>query len=149
MAGALFDTNVWVAAVFPTHIFHQAARAFLAKAQPTDPALFCRFTQLSFLRLISTPALLRTYGAEGMSNRDALVAYEALMALPQVREQGEPKGVSALWHGLATRDTASPKVWMDAYLAAFAIAGGFRLLTLDKDFEPFKSQGLELILFGG
>ena len=40
-----------------------------------------------------------------------------------------------------------PKVWTDAYLAAFAIAGKFRLVTLDGDFETYeKSDRLKLIL---
>jgi hypothetical protein len=40
----------------------------------------------------------------------------------------------------------APKLWMDAYLAAFAIAGGMRIVTLDKDFRNFESQGLNLLL---
>jgi predicted nucleic acid-binding protein len=35
---------------------------------------------------------------------------------------------------------------MDAYLAAFATAGGLRLLTLNRDFENFVPHGLELSL---
>jgi len=61
----------------------------------------------------------------------------ALLALRQVREWDEPPGTPALWHRLASHDTASPKVWMDAYLAAFAIRGGVRMITLDQDFRNF------------
>jgi predicted nucleic acid-binding protein len=35
---------------------------------------------------------------------------------------------------------------MDAYLAAFAIAGGLRMVSLDKDFRNFESHGLDLLL---
>jgi hypothetical protein len=35
---------------------------------------------------------------------------------------------------------------MDAYLAAFAICGAMRLVTLDKDFQNFESRGLDLHL---
>lgn len=35
---------------------------------------------------------------------------------------------------------------MDAYLAAFAKAGGLRMLTLDQDFRNFVPQGLNLTL---
>lgn len=38
----------------------------------------------------------------------------------------------------------SPKLWMDAYLAAIAITGGFQLLTTDQGFKQF--AGLDLIL---
>ena len=34
---------------------------------------------------------------------------------------------------------ASPKLWMDAYLAAFAIAGGCQLVTTDQGFAQFPS----------
>jgi predicted nucleic acid-binding protein len=35
---------------------------------------------------------------------------------------------------------------MDAYLAAFAIAGGLRLVTLDRDFKNFVPQRLDIEL---
>ena len=148
MPGSLFDTNVWIAAIFTTHPFHNLAQQFVQQATPAEPAVFCRSTQQSFLRLASTPALLKAYGAEGLTNRDALVALDALQALPQVCLRDEPPGVSALWRGMASRATASPKVWMDAYLAAFAIGGGLRMVTLDADFKNFVPQGLSLVLVG-
>ncbi len=146
MPGSLFDANVWIAAVFTTHPFHRQAQAALQEATPAAPAVFCRSTQQSFLRLASTPVLLKAYGAEGLTNRDALAALAALLALPQVCERDEPPGLIALWHRLAARDTASPKVWMDAYLTAFARSGGLRLVTLDHDFKSFETHGLDLIL---
>ena len=109
MPGSLFDTNVWLAAIFTSHPFHTLAQEVLQAATPADPAVFCRSTQQSFLRLASTPALLEAYGAEGLTNRDALVALRALLALPQVCEREEPPGVRTLWHRLASRDTASPR----------------------------------------
>ena len=41
---------------------------------------------------------------------------------------------------------ASPKVWMDAYLAAFAIRAGLPFATLDADFRRFEAAGLDLHL---
>ena len=148
MPGSLLDTNVWLAAVFTTHPFHQAAQKNLQQATPAEPAVFCRSTQQSFLRLASTPTLLKAYGATGLTNIDALVALGALLALPQVCEREEPPGTPALWHRLASHNTASPKVWMDAYLAAFAISGGLRMVSLDQDFKNFVRNGLKLVLIG-
>ena len=148
MPGSLFDTSVWLAAVFTSHPFHQPAQKRLQQAAPAEPAVFCRSTQQSFLRLASTPALLKAYGATGLTNRDALLALGALLALPQVCEREEPPGTSALWHRLASHNTASPKVWMDAYLAAFAIGGGLHLVSLDQDFKNFVPSGLKLVLIG-
>ena len=45
---------------------------------------------------------------------------------------------------IGSRRRASPKLWMDAYLAAFAIAGDCQLVTTDKAFKQFK--GLNLLL---
>ena len=146
MPGCLFDTNAWLASVFEQHPFHGIARQALQQATPAEPAVFCRATQQSFLRLASTSALQRTYGVQTLTNRDALVALDTLQALPQVCWRDEPPGVFELWRALATRDTASPKLWMDAYLAAFAIAGGLRMLTLDRDFKNFVPHGLDLNL---
>ncbi len=146
MPSFLFDTNVWLAAIFPTHPFHTLARQALQKATPAQPAVWCRSTQQSFLRLSSTPTVLNAYGAQGMTNRDALVALDALQSLPQVALREEPRGVFALWSKLAATDSASPKIWMDAYLAAFAIAGGLRMVTLDRDFKNFVPQGLDMVM---
>lgn len=63
----LLDGNVWLAAAFPAH-----------------PALFCRATQQSFLRLVSTPAIFNAYRSDPITNRDALSALAAFAALPQV-----------------------------------------------------------------
>lgn len=149
MPGSLFDTNVWLAAVFGTHPFHSVAQACLGDATRGAPAVFCRSTQQSFLRLVTTPTLLAAYGAQGMTNRDALTALDALLALPQVVERDEPPRTAATWRQLAALDTASPKVWMDAYLAAFAICGGLSLVTLDGDFSKFVPKGLSLQFIAG
>ena len=146
MPASLVEPSVWLAAVFPTHPFHPLARQCLQRATPAEPAVFCRSSQQSFLRLASTPTLLKAYGATGLTNRDALIALGALMALPQVSESEEPPGTFALWQRIAARDSASPKLWMDAYLAAFAISGGLRLVSLDQEFKNFVPHGLDLNL---
>jgi toxin-antitoxin system PIN domain toxin len=143
---SLFDSSAWVAAVFPRHPFHAQAQAVLGAMTPDEPAVFCRATQVSFLRLITTPPLLRQYDAANMTNCAALTAFHLLLARPEIAEVVEPSGTEALWQRLASRDTASPKVWMDAYLAAFAIVGGLRFVTLDGDFKIYEAQGLQLAL---
>ena len=58
----------------------------------------------------------------------------------------EPEGTRSLWLELAAIPSASPKVWMDAYLAAFAIRAGLPFATMDTDFRRFETAGLELQL---
>jgi uncharacterized protein len=144
--GSLFDSNIWIAAAFPTHPVHHRGRHALLDAAPNKPAVFCRSTEQSFLRLASNPTLLKAYGAQGLTNRDALRVLKAWLALPQVCERAEPAGLASLWHQLAARESACPKLWMDAYLAAFAITGGLEMVTLDQDFKSFQAHGLNLRL---
>lgn len=146
MPGSLVDSSVWVAAVFPQHPHHAEAQQELSAATPRAPALFCRATQQSFLRLITTPPLLRVYAAEAMTNRSAWTTFDLLRSRPSISLRDEPPGTVALWQRLASRDTASPKAWMDAYLAAFAISGGLDFVTLDRDFQAYQPHGLRLRL---
>ncbi|MDD5029356.1 MAG: hypothetical protein PHH58_07635 [Rhodoferax sp.] len=148
MPGSLFDTNVWLAATFPKHPFHPIAQQVIKQGTPSQPAVWCRATEQSFVRLASTATIHRAYQALGLTNRSVWMALDALQALPQVTWRDEPPGLFDLWRTLATLDSASPKVWMDAYLAAFAIAGGLRMTTLDKDFKNFVPHGLDLELLG-
>ena len=148
MPGFLIDTNVWVAATFPSHEFHAVSLAAIEAATSLRPAYFCRSTEQNFLRLATSPRLLAHYGAEGTTNRSALAALNVLQARANVRVCEEPTGTVALWHRLAACDAASPKVWMAAYLAAFAITGGLQYVTLDRDFKSYQAQGLKLVLLG-
>lgn len=144
----LYDSGVWLALTFSSHPHHELAISAHKRATARNPACFCRATQQSFLRLVTTPAILRAYGAEGLTNRDALRVHASLMKLPAIRFLEEPPGIEALWHDLSRLDSTSPKVWMDAYLAAFAIQHRAEFVTLDQDFRNFGSQGLKLKLLG-
>jgi len=40
---------------------------------------------------------------------------------------------------------ASPRLWTDAYLAAFASSGGYRLVSFDRDFAQFEGLNVRLL----
>ncbi len=108
--------------------------------------LFCRSTQQTFLRLLTNDAVLSPYGNRPLTNRQAWRAYEALLADDRIAFRGdEPSGLEAQWQRFALRDSASPKIWMDAYLAAFALAGGYRMVTTDAAFRQFPGIDVELL----
>ncbi len=146
MPACLLDVNVWLAAAFPAHPAHASSQQVLLDATPGTPALFCRATQHSFLRLVSTPAIFNAYRSAPITNRDALSALAAFAALPQVDLIEEPPELEVLWWNLAALEEAAPKRWMDAYLAAFAIRGSLRMISLDGDFRKFLAAGLDLVL---
>ena len=144
MTATLIDTNVWLAICFQAHPSHALARQAFQDIRGSDHWLWCRATQQSYLRLMATPALHRAYGSPALSNRDARASLEILLDHPRILVADEPADVSNLWLQLADHHRPAPKLWMDAYLAAVAIQGGWRLLSLDRDFERFCNAGLQL-----
>jgi predicted nucleic acid-binding protein len=63
--------------------------------------------------------------------------YHEFMALPNVRLLAEPITLDLHFQALATQGNFPHRLWTDAYLAAFAIAGGSRLVSFDADFTRF------------
>jgi predicted nucleic acid-binding protein len=68
------------------------------------------------------------------------------LALPQVDLIDEPPELARHWRQLGAIEQTAPKRWMDAYLAAFAMAAGVLLVSLDRDFSHFEQQGLKFQL---
>lgn len=143
----LCDNNIWLALALSGHLHHPFARDWLETVGEPAAVLFCRATQQAFLRLLTNTAVLAPYGRPPLTNQQAWRTYEALLADDRIIFQApEPAGLERHWQEFVVRDTASPKLWMDAYLAAFARAGGYRLVTTDTAFRQF--SGLDLVLLG-
>ncbi|MEX0670114.1 MAG: TA system VapC family ribonuclease toxin [Pirellulales bacterium] len=138
----LADTNVWLALALSKHQFHDAVRKWLTTCGPHE-VVFCRSTQQSLLRLLTTRAVLAAYGIPPLSNQAAWSFYDRLIADERIVFVEEPSSLEAVWRKLSRGTSASPKLWTDAYLAAFAVAGGHRLVTTDQGFKQFK--GLDLV----
>jgi len=132
------DTNVWLALALSKHDFHSAARDWFASLPPRTSIAFCRSTQQSFLRLLTTDTVMRRYDLPPLNNTHAWQVMEGFLSDPKVHWSDEPSNLEPRWRKLAARNTASPKLWMDAYLAAFALVGNHQLITTDKAFTQFK-----------
>lgn len=142
----LCDTNVWLALALSGHVHHEASRAWLDSIDEPDVIHFCRATQQSFLRLLTNRVVLGAYGRPPLTNDEAWSAYEAFLGDDRiVLTEGEPEGLQAQWKIFSLRAAAAPKVWMDAYLAAFAVIGGFELVTTDRDFTQYDGLRLQLL----
>ena len=135
--GYLFDTNVWIALVFQSHPLHAAANRAFVLTSPQRKAYFCRSTQQSFLRLASSENMARQYGVRPISNREAFALLESFMQRPSVGFREEPPNLFPSWKRYADLPTSSPKRWMDAYLAAFALEAGLELVSGDSAFKAF------------
>ncbi len=139
----LCDSSVLLALAVGQHVHHERAKLWFYDLKESDSAEICRATEISFLRLLTQKIALDYVP---LSNRQALDTYQYLMEDEATAFAEEPEDLSEIWRRLADTDTPSPKIWMDAYLAAFAIASGMRFVTMDKDFRSFERDGLDLHL---
>jgi toxin-antitoxin system PIN domain toxin len=94
----------------------------------------CRLTQLGLLRLATNP---QAFGDEAVTLADAWRLYDAILADPRIFFADEPPNLLPLWRGFTDRQTFSPKVWNDAYLAAFASVATCELITFDRGFSQY------------
>jgi len=138
------DVNIWLALTLSGHSHHTAARAWLDSQEPLASIFLCRATQQGLLRLLTTAEVLAGYDIPPLTNREAWAVVESFMADERMAFANEPVGVEETWKALANRDANSPKLWMDAWLAAFSLCSGFQLITTDKAFSQFK--GLDLLV---
>ena len=127
------DVNVWLALAFDSHVHHPRAKAWF-DALSTELCLFCRMTQQGFLRLATNP---KVFGTHALTLTDAWQKYDVFQSDPRISYVDEPTGVEPLWRGYTQRQTFTPKVWNDAYLAAFACASNFELITIDQGFSQY------------
>ncbi len=133
------DVNVWLAFSFADHAHHQRARRYWYE-ESADQLAFCRVTALGFLRLVTNATAM---GGQPLKVPQAWQAYGAFRRLPEVVLAAEPEGCETCLEQWALEDGPTPRQWTDAYLAAFAKAGGLRLVSFDGDFTRF--EGLDLL----
>ncbi len=134
----LADTNFWLALSLSAHEFHGVARHWFDQQRVDHSVLFCRFTQLSVLRLLTTDGVMRLYGVPPLTNTASWAMYDEIRSDHRSGFAEEPGTIELLWKRYGKRDSSSPKMWMDTYLAAFALAGGHKFVTTDKAFAQFK-----------
>ncbi|MEA2601733.1 MAG: uncharacterized protein QOF89_2725 [Acidobacteriota bacterium] len=141
MAGPidLPDVNVWLAFSVADHVHHQRARRYWYE-ESADQLAFCRVTALGFLRLATNAAAM---GGQPLTVPQAWQAYGDFRRLPEVVLAPEPVGCEDWLEQWALGDSPASRQWTDAYLAAFAKAGGLRLVSFDGDFNHF--DGLDLL----
>lgn len=122
----LVDVGVWLAAIWGRHAQHRAARQWFD--EQSDDLILCRVTQMSLLRLISNPAIMKE---DVVSRSEAWRIIDRLWSDNRVLWAEEPHHLEAVFRAISARDDSSHKLWTDDYLAAFAQASGASLATLD------------------
>jgi len=130
----LLDVNLWLALAFESHFHHVAAKGWF-DATADGSCSFCRMTQQGFLRLATNA---KAFGTEAVTLRDAWELYDAFAADPRVTYAEEPANVETLWRQHTQGRSFSPKVWNDAFLAAFAQGASWELVTFDQGFAQYQ-----------
>ena len=57
----------------------------------------------------------------------------------------EPPGMEDVWRDATRHVPGGPNFWTDAYLAAFAVAAGYTVVTFDQGFRRHKAAKLYLL----
>ncbi len=126
------DINVWLALVDHNHIHHAPAARYWEEIADTQVA-FTRISMMGLLRLSTQSRVL----SRTLTNDEAWVIYKDFTALPIIQFLDEPEGLEAHFQFNTTQTPLPHHLWTDAYLAAFAISSGSRLVSFDADFARF------------
>jgi toxin-antitoxin system PIN domain toxin len=137
------DVNVWIALTSDRHLHHAVAAHWFASLDEDSRLCFCRITQLSLLRLLTTQAVM---GSEVMTQPQAWQIYDLWLDDPRVAFLDEPSGLEEAFRAYSRRRSPAPKEWADSYLLAFAAISGLRLVTFDK---AFRGRTKNLLLLNG
>ncbi|MGB6159526.1 MAG: TA system VapC family ribonuclease toxin [Acidobacteriaceae bacterium] len=133
------DVNVWVALIWMDHDDSAAARNWFERAAD-ERFFFCRFTQISVLRLLTTRSVM---GDDVETMSSAWKLWDKVTADERIAFASEPDGLEPPFRKASQLPSASPKVWADAYLLGFAAAANLKLVTFDR---AFKSRGPDVLV---
>jgi hypothetical protein len=137
----LADVNVWVALAVVGHVHHSLALAWFEESQ-TDHILFSRITQMGLLRLLTNHKVM---GANVLTAANAWRVYASLRDDDRVQYAEEPPHLEDSWREAAMHLGAGPNFWTDAYLAAFAEAGEYTIVTFDRGFRRHRRVDVRLL----
>jgi toxin-antitoxin system PIN domain toxin len=121
------DINVWLALAAPEHVHAAMARRWWE--QEAGAIGFARLTQLGFLRLMTTAAVM---DGKPLTITAAWRVYDRFYEDDRVTFVSEPPDVEKRFREKAVGRTASPKLWADAWLLAVAQQAEGVLVTFDK-----------------
>jgi toxin-antitoxin system PIN domain toxin len=129
------DVNVWLALTFDSHVHYPPAKIWF-DGLTDELCFFCRTTQQGFLRLATNRPVS---GPHALTLDEAWQAYDGFQSDPHVFFADEPAMLETHWRSFTRGQAFSNQVWTDAYIAAFAQAGGFEVVTFDKGFRKYQN----------
>jgi hypothetical protein len=133
------DANVWLALLWSRHVHSEKARTWFDQGGEAQ-FLFCRFTQITVLRLLTTDKIM---GKDTRSMSEAWDLWDRVCADDRVAFFPEPEEIEKEFRLRSRLPSPSPKVWADAYLLALATVAGLKLVTFD---QALKSRGIDVLV---
>jgi uncharacterized protein len=138
----LCDVNVLLALANDRHALHGVAARWVNQI-PADGAVICRVAQMGPLRLLNNPAVMHN---DVLDVADCWSLWRRLLDDERFQLMAEePAGLDAAFEQFTVGRTFSPRLWTDAYLAAFAYVARFALVTFDKGFRGFPGLACEVL----
>jgi uncharacterized protein len=133
------DANIWLALLWERHVHAEKARQWFDLAAD-EQFFFCRFTQISVLRLLTAEKVM---GSEVKQMSEAWDVWDGMSSDLRISMLPEPEALEGEFRKRSKLPMNSPKVWADAYLLAFATVAGLKLVTFDR---ALSNQGAEVVL---
>ena len=138
---ALCDANLLLALVYDWHAHHTVAVAWL-EHRASQEAVVCRVAQMALLRLLSNSTVM---ASDVCTHSRAWEIWDRVMNDARFLFMQEPPTIEPALRQYSHADAPSPKLWQDAYLAAFSRGAGIALATFDRGFWRFPNLQLELL----
>lgn len=133
------DANVWLALLWSRHVHSGKARQWFERSNE-ELFFFCRFTQLTVLRLLTTVSIM---GKDVRSMSQAWGLWDQVCADSRIAFLSEPEDFEREFRAHSRLSSASPKLWADAYLLAFASIAGVKLVTFDR---ALRSRSVDVLV---
>ncbi|MEP7362928.1 MAG: TA system VapC family ribonuclease toxin [Acidobacteriota bacterium] len=125
------DVNVWIALSFDRHAHSSEAWTWLRRLPGASQVVFCRYTQLALLRLLTNSTVM---GEHALTIREAWAVYDKWLNDPLIAFHPEPLTLDPTFREATTALPAqNSSKWIgDCYLLAHAKESGATLVTFDK-----------------
>ena len=134
------DANVWLALLWSRHTHSERAKEWFDRSDD-EQFFFCRFTQLTVLRLLTTESIM---GKDVRNMSQAWDLWDKIWADPRIAFLPEPENLETELRAQTRKPNRSPKMWADAYLISFAIVAGLQLVTFDRAIQSRRADILTL-----
>lgn len=138
----LADSNFLIALLHARHAHSERAVAWLASHDEPGSVSLCRVAQMAVLRVLTNAAWLKEDVLPASAVWDA---WDLLLTDDRFAQVQEPALLERHWRFLTGTFPAGRCAETDTYLAAFASAGGYRLLTFDRSFRQVDGLDVETV----